>query len=72
MTVGKVTEVFRRRFVASVVSAGELVSAEGLSVPDQARLVSTGKDGVPIANGVSPESKEFLAGYWIVDVDSPE
>ena len=31
-----------------------------------------GKDGVPITDGVFPESKEFLAGYWIVDVDTPE
>jgi hypothetical protein len=52
--------------------SGELVSAEGLSFPNQAKLVRAGKDGVPITDGVFPESKEFLAGYWIVDVDSPE
>jgi hypothetical protein len=52
--------------------SGELVSAEGLSFPDQAKVVRAGKDGVPITDGVFPESKEFLAGYWIVDVDSPE
>lgn len=52
--------------------SGELVSAEGLSFPDQAKLVRAGNDGVPITDGVFPESKEFLAGYWIVDVDSPE
>jgi hypothetical protein len=52
--------------------SGELVSAEGLSFPDQARLVRAGKDGTPITDGIFPESKEFLAGYWIVDVDSPE
>src|ERR1700726_332833 len=52
--------------------SGELVSAEGLSFPDQAKLVRAGKDDVPITDGVFPESKEFLAGYWIVDVDSPE
>ena len=52
--------------------SGELVSAEGLSFPDQAKLVRAAKDGVPITDGVFPESKEFLAGYWIVDVDSPE
>ena len=52
--------------------SGELVSAEGLSFPDQAKLVRAGKDGAPITDGVFPESKEFLAGYWIVDVDSPE
>jgi hypothetical protein len=52
--------------------SGELVSAEGLSSPDQAKLVRAGKDGVPITDGVFPESKEFLAGYWIVDVDRPD
>src|SRR5258708_34104936 len=52
--------------------SGELVSAEGLSFPDQAKLVRAGKDGLPITDGVFPESKEFLAGYWIVDVESPE
>ena len=31
-----------------------------------------GKDGAPITDGVFPEAKEFLAGYWIVDVESPE
>src|SRR5213075_2037562 len=52
--------------------SGELVSAEGLSFPDQAKLVRASKDGLPITDGVFPESKEFLAGYWIVDVESPE
>lgn len=52
--------------------SGELVSAEGLSFPDQAKLVRAGKDGAPITDGVFPESKEFLAGFWIVDVETPE
>lgn len=52
--------------------SGELVSAEGLSFPDQAKLVRASKDETPITDGVFPESKEFLAGYWIVDVDTPE
>jgi len=50
---------------------GEFVVAEGLSGPDQAKLIRAGKDGTPVTDGVFPESKEFLAGYWIVDVDSP-
>jgi len=53
-------------------ASGELVSAEGLSFPDQAKLVRAGKNGEPITDGVFPESKEFLAGYWMVDVDAPE
>jgi hypothetical protein len=52
--------------------SGEFVSAEGLAGPDQAKLVRAGEDGTPVTDGVFPESKEVLAGYWIVDVESPE
>ena len=51
---------------------GELVSAEGLAWPDQARLVRADANGMPETDGVFPESKEFLIGYWIIDVDSEE
>lgn len=51
---------------------GELVSAEGLSFPNQAKLVRADHDGRPITDGVFPESKEFLAGFWIIDVDGSE
>jgi hypothetical protein len=53
-------------------AAGELLGAEGLSPPSQAKLIRAGNDGQPVTDGVFPESKEFLAGYWIVDVESPE
>jgi len=52
--------------------SGEFVSAEGLSFPEQAKLVRAGSDGMPVTDGVFPESKEFLAGFWIIDVESPE
>lgn len=63
---------FMIAFAGKLGAAGELVSAEGLAGPDQAKLVRAGKDGKPVTDGVFPEAKEFLAGYWIVDVDSPE
>jgi hypothetical protein len=63
---------FMIAFSKQLSGAGELVSAEGLASPQQAKLVRAGKDGKPITDGVFPESKEFLAGYWIVDVESAE
>lgn len=52
---------------------GELVSGEGLAPPGQARLVRAGQNGgPPITDGPFPEAKEFLAGFWIVDVETPE
>jgi hypothetical protein len=53
--------------------AGELVGGEGLAAPGEARVVRAGKNGVPaVTDGPFPETKEFLAGYWIVEVDRPE
>ena len=63
---------FMHSFNKQLHESGEWVSAEGLASPQEARLVRAGKDGVPITDGVFPESKEYLAGYWIVEVESPE
>jgi hypothetical protein len=50
----------------------KLVAVGGLTGPNQAKVVRAGKGGAPITDGVFPESKEFLAGYWIIDVERPE
>jgi hypothetical protein len=63
---------FMIAFGGKLREAGELVAAEGLAGADEAKVVRAGKDGAPITDGVFPEAKEFLAGYWIVDVDTPE
>jgi hypothetical protein len=52
--------------------AGELVSIEVLAKPGDAKRVRAGKNRQPVTDGVFPESKEFLAGFWIVDVDNAE
>ena len=63
---------FMIEFARKLGEAGELVAAEGLAGPNEAKLIRAGKDGETVTDGVFPESKEFLAGYWIVDVESPE
>jgi len=63
---------FMKDFARKLSASGELVTGEGLAGPDQARRVRAGSDGKPITDGVFPEAKEFLAGFWIVDVDSTE
>jgi hypothetical protein len=61
---------FMRAFSRKLDAQGELVGTMGLASPKQARRVRAGRDGKPITDGVFPESKEFLAGYWIVEVAS--
>jgi hypothetical protein len=47
---------------------GELVSAEGLTPPGEARIVRAGTNGTPVVtDGPFAETKEFLAGFWIVE-----
>jgi hypothetical protein len=62
---------FMKSFAQKLAASGELVMAEGLGTPDQAKLIRAGQDGAPATEGVFPESKEFLVGFWIVDVESP-
>lgn len=64
---------FMHSFNQQLSQAGELVGAEGLAPPGQARVVRAGRNGAPVVtDGPFPEAKEFLAGYWIVQVDSAE
>lgn len=63
---------FMNNFNKELKESGTLVAAAGLAWPQQAKMVHAGKDGEPVTDGVFPEAKEFLAGYWIVDVESAE
>jgi len=63
---------FMRAFSKELKEQGVFVATEGLGWPQQAKIVRAGKDGEPVTDGIFPESKEFLAGYWIIDVESPE
>jgi len=55
-----------------VTESGEFVATQGLAGPNEAIVVRGVKNGVPVTDGIFPESKEFLLGYWIVDVATPE
>jgi len=60
---------FMKKLNADLTSAGELVDAQGLAFPSQAKIVTAKAAGGPaVSDGPFPESKEFLAGYWVVDV----
>ena len=63
---------YMRAFGRELKESGVLVAFERLGWPNEARLVRAGGNGEPVTDGVFPESKEFLGGYWIVDVESPE
>ena len=56
-----------------LTASGELVLAEGLAMPHEAKLVTAKQAGKPlVSDGPFAESKEFLAGFWIVKVPSAQ
>jgi hypothetical protein len=61
-----------RKISDELTASGEFVATQALSGPAEAKVVRGEKNRVPVTDGVFPESKEFLLGYWIVDVASPE
>jgi hypothetical protein len=60
------------RINQEIAESGEFVTTQGLTEPKEAKVVRGEKDGLPVTDGVFPESKEFLLGYWIVDVANAE
>jgi hypothetical protein len=65
---------FMREANARLAADGEFVDAQGLAGADTVKIVrSAGEGGAPlVTEGPFPETKEFLAGWWIVDCASPE
>ena len=61
-----------RKLSQELTNSGEFVATQGLSAPHEAKLILGERNGMPVTDGVFPESKEFLLGYWIVDVATPE
>jgi hypothetical protein len=60
---------FMNEVNADLKAKKQYVVAEGLVGPDEARLVKANDDGTPsVTDGPFAESKEFIAGFWIIEV----
>jgi hypothetical protein len=64
---------FQQVLNQALTESGELVDAQGLAGPDQAKFVVSDGTGAPvITDGPYPEAKELLAGYRMIDVETLE
>lgn len=64
---------YMRAVNEDLAASGELVDAQGLSGPARAKVVTANGDEPPLVkDGPYAESKEVIAGYWVVDVASEE
>ncbi|HET6481249.1 MAG TPA: YciI family protein [Actinoplanes sp.] len=63
---------FMGDFNAELTKTGELVEARGLAFPSAAKTISYEDGQVAVTDGPYAESKESLAGFWILDVAGEE
>jgi len=64
---------FQHAVNAELLERGELVDAQGLAGPELAKsVVCDGASAPVITDGPYPESKELLAGYRLIDVETTE
>jgi hypothetical protein len=64
---------FQQALNQELTERGELVDAVGLAGPELSKfVVSDGASAPVITDGPFPESKELLAGYRLVDVETAE
>jgi hypothetical protein len=62
-----------QRIHQELTESGELLGTEALAGWEAAKLVtSDGAGAAVVTDGPFPETKEFLAGYWMVDVESEQ
>jgi len=63
---------FMGDFNAELATTGELVEARGLAFPSTAKTVSYEDGQVAVTDGPYAETKESLAGFWILEVPGEE
>jgi hypothetical protein len=62
---------FMRDFAAKLERNGEFVDAQALS-PDGLWVRSDAQGGAPVTDGPFAETKDLIAGWMVIDVDSYE
>jgi hypothetical protein len=63
---------FMESFNRDLTESGELVDTRGLTEPASARRIRIQQGAPVVTDGPYAETEEVLAGYWIVECDSPE
>lgn len=63
----------QRRLGEELAARGELVGGEGLARPESAKVVTgDGVDPPVVQDWPLAHPRDFLAGFWIVDVETEE
>ncbi|GAA1440926.1 YciI family protein [Leifsonia poae] len=61
-----------QKFMAAITESGEFLSTNALGDPSQSTVVRSNGGTPEVVDGPFAESKEFMGGYYLVDVESKE
>ena len=61
-----------QKFVAAITESGEMLSTNALGDPSQSTVVRSRGGAPEVVDGPFAESKEFMGGYYLIDVESKE
>lgn len=59
-------------FIAMTTESGELLSTHALGAPSQSTVIRSTNGKPQVTEGPFAETKEFMGGYYLLDVDSKE
>jgi hypothetical protein len=59
-------------FMETITASGELISTHALGDPSISAVVRGGKGQPVVTDGPFAEAKEFMGGFYLVDVESRE
>ena len=59
-------------FIAALKKSGELITTQALADPSQAAVVSVRNGQPAVTDGPFLESKEYLGGFYLIDVENKE
>lgn len=57
-------------FMAAIKESGEFIATQALADPSQSKVVRSSGGRPEVTDGPFVESKEFLGGFYLVDVES--
>lgn len=59
-------------FIDSLTASGEMLGTVALADPSQSKVVRGAAGGPEVVDGPFAETKEFMGGYYLVEVESEE
>lgn len=59
-------------FMRLTKETGEFIATQALADPSQSRVVRAGSSGPEVTDGPFVEAKEFMGGFYLLDVENEE